>query len=1102
VNPLDDDQEDRDRRSAIRSPSGANKSRRPHKPTKRPTELPRQGDLHTTIHVVELAELSAKETAAKIGLSAEIIRYHRTNARILNLLDAQGRITAEGRALLALPEILRLRRLFFAFEASEVGRQWLAWANVKTLEGLDPKSASEFLTFMRGEGPHNSTWEAHESALRIWCTDLQTAHQQPDLPERARTLNFGAPPEAVVFDRGGSRSVIRALAATTSRVAVATGYFNLDGYRELADNLEYADLRLLIGNDDQSRDQIKQLLRRFRQNIAQALQMRMADKRQIVQEFRIQTIQGRIRIRSIEGREQGGLHAKVYIFDTEAAFVTSANLTGGGLFKNIEAGAVLREREKVGYLQRAFDDLFKAAHPIEEYILREIERSALVLSLQDPHLVYLKILLELFGSVDNLRSDQPTHLAEYQKAIVAAVLTRLEAQRGLLLVAPTGIGKTVMSAYIAKVLMERGLVARVYLVCKNEGMRDNWVKTLRNFQITPEIVRVFDLERTSLHSAAETTATSDILDMFRDLRPNDLVIVDECHHFRNRLAQRSDTLRTFLRGPPNTSDGRPFALLLTATPISTGVNHLNTLVGLVSDEKLERVEDIASSQGAISVPLGGILRWFGTPAKDGHRGLQHRDERLYFPKLITATKRYRSKLAPVFRALGEYRGILADVVLDRGELRELTDEANVGADEEAGSIASGFLISLLARLAESSAQALTTCIDRLLKRGREGTLSARDPEAVMQALARLRQLVPLTQSDSKFDTLIQIINRKDSREKILIFSEFVATVECVKSRLSARFPERRIGGLTGQMRPEERRDLLRRFAPRAQRSSRPLAAAQEIDILVASDAISEGENLQDARVVINVDLPWTPLKLIQRVGRVDRFSPEPRSVHVYNLFPEGDDYEQVVELWSRLEQRDSETSTISGYSSIGNHERVAEKLAASSKAWLHQAETQDLDVHKLRMEALDAFPHTRLLDRLWNASAEDREAAAQLPDGVQAVTVGAYPGLYVLLRVDQRRLALFLAEGCDGIHIAPTEYPHEYFLQRIGGQERLKAAGRAVQNFDNEIGALLDQWFAGVRPEHCQVVAALKIVAEEVPGRRTAVVVKRQDNRQVKLFDF
>ena len=100
VNPFDDEQEDLDRRSTIRSPSGG-KPRRPHKPKKRPIELPRQGDLHTTIRVVELAELSAKETSVEIGVSAEIIRYHRTNARILHLLDAQGRITAEGRALLA-----------------------------------------------------------------------------------------------------------------------------------------------------------------------------------------------------------------------------------------------------------------------------------------------------------------------------------------------------------------------------------------------------------------------------------------------------------------------------------------------------------------------------------------------------------------------------------------------------------------------------------------------------------------------------------------------------------------------------------------------------------------------------------------------------------------------------------------------------------------------------------------------------------------------------------------------------------------------------------------------------------------------------------------
>ncbi|MBK8266463.1 MAG: DEAD/DEAH box helicase family protein [Nannocystis sp.] len=96
---------------------------------------------------------------------------------------------------------------------------------------------------------------------------------------------------------------------------------------------------------------------------------------------------------------------------------------------------------------------------------------------------------------------------------------------GLLLIAPTGIGKTVMTAYAAKVLIERGQVARVILVCKNEGMRENWTKTLRKFQIVAESIRVYALER----------STSEVDQLFEELRPNDLVIVDECHHFRNRF---------------------------------------------------------------------------------------------------------------------------------------------------------------------------------------------------------------------------------------------------------------------------------------------------------------------------------------------------------------------------------------------------------------------------------------------------------------------------------------------------------------------------------------------------------------------------------------
>lgn len=1081
----DDDTDDRaPRRSVIHVPETA-KPRKTHKPTKRSIELPREPDLATTLRVLQYAELDVQEAAQALGMKREHVRYHRTNARILFLADAQDRVTPVGRAVLDLPADLRLGRLYFAFEASEVGRRWIAHVAVRSLAEVQPHTAADFLDSL-WNGERNTTWEKHHYGLQTWCTLVNTARAQVRLSTKARPIVNAEEPDTVLFDRGGACRVVRALAVRCSQIAVATGYFNIDGYCQLADNLEYADLRLLIGNDDQSRDQIKALLRNFRRSIHDALQMNTAEKRHAIRDLHQKTIRGRVRIRSIEARERGALHAKVYIFGREAALVTSANLTGGGLKKNIEAGAVLQKDKEVAYLQEVFHKLFSEAKPIEELILREIENTGLFLGLQDPHLVFLKILLELVGSIDELRTEQAFHLAEYQKAIVAAVLMRLESRPGLLLIAPTGIGKTVMTSYVAKVLMERCAIERVCLISKNAGMRENWSKTLRGFRLTADLTtRVFDLERPD----------KEVDDFLASLRPGDLVIVDECHHFRNDWSKRSGTLWRILRGADENPGERPKALLLTATPMSTGVRQLNTLLDLVSGQPLEEVADIASSEAALSVPLGGILRWFGKPAPDGHRGLEHGDELQYFPKLITATRRYRSGLTAIFEALLNFRGTLADVRLERDQLHLLTDDAG---DQEGEGLGSVFLIALLARLAESSLVALIKCIDGILERARHGMLTTRNPEAVAKALERLRELCPES-DDAKLDALIDVLASTDTREKILIFSEFVATVDHVAARLRERFKDRRIEGLTGKMRPDDRRALLRRFAPAAQRVPPP-EAAKALDILVASDAISEGENLQDAHVVINFDLPWTPLKLIQRVGRVDRFTPQPREIRVFNLFPEGDEYEQVVNLWGRLVERDEQTSVISGFASVGDHERVPEALAASSKGWLHQATREGVDVEDLRLEALDAFPHSRVLDLLWNATKEERDAAERLPDGVQAVTTGPHPGLYVLLRVGQHRIALFRAEGEDVVQEAPHQRSHEYFLQRIGASD-LKAATSATDlPLDDEIDELLHRWER--RPESCQIVAALKIVTPEGAAAIVASRKSRGVKGQLTFADF
>ena len=104
--------------------------------------------------------------------------------------------------------------------------------------------------------------------------------------------------------------------------------------------------------------------------------------------------------------------------------------------------------------------------------------------------------------------------------------------------------------------------------------------------------------------------------------------------------------------------------------------------------------------------------------------------------------------------------------------------------------------------------------------------------------------------------------------------------------------------LTGAADQNRRRAVLERFAPLATHREtealddpnllekvKPLRE-KGIDLLIATDVLSEGQNLQDAQFLINYDLPWNPVRIIQRAGRIDRlFSPHD-TVYIYNLMPE------------------------------------------------------------------------------------------------------------------------------------------------------------------------------------------------------------------------
>jgi superfamily II DNA/RNA helicase len=127
-------------------------------------------------------------------------------------------------------------------------------------------------------------------------------------------------------------------------------------------------------------------------------------------------------------------------------------------------------------------------------------------------------------------------------------------------------------------------------------------------------------------------------------------------------------------------------------------------------------------------------------------------------------------------------------------------------------------------------------------------------------LEKLKNLVePIIKDpslDDKLNTLIELIN-KIKEQKILIFSEYEETVEYIYKVISQKIKNKQIEYSTSK---SDLSDIIIRFAPKANTRSGQLKPYQkEIDILISTDILSEGQNLQDCNVVINYDIHWNPV---------------------------------------------------------------------------------------------------------------------------------------------------------------------------------------------------------------------------------------------------
>jgi SNF2 family DNA or RNA helicase len=511
-----------------------------------------------------------------------------------------------------------------------------------------------------------------------------------------------------------------------------------------------------------------------------------------------------------------------------------------------------------------------------------------------------------FDSLICLPQVREMELLEHQVRTAKTVLQRFRGKA--LLCDEVGLGKTIEAGLIFAELRLRGLI-RSALVLVPPSLIEQWQGEMRR-KFSLDLVSHddpafkergadawtgFDFIIASIHTAKREPHRSAIL-----ARPWDLVIVDEAHHLRNRNTQ-AWRLVSELR--------KQYALLLTATPVQNNLEELFNLVTLLEPGLLR------------------TARQFSRHFIDRKDKLtpRHVDE-LHNLLAEVMVRNRRSTVGLQFTR----RWARTERVTPAEPERALYDAVaaftrqHLKASKARGGLTRMAVLALQMALGSSAAAAAGTlgrlCETPGLARGDQDTL------------ADLAERAALQDDSAKVERLLKILG--EFPDKMVIFTQFRATLEMLQRRLSQAGHDVVVfhGGLT-----------------RLGKEAAINAFRGPARLLLCTESGSEGRNLQFAHGICNFDLPWNPMRIEQRIGRLSRIG-QTRDIYVYNLVAAGTAEEAVLYL---LEAKLNLFELVIGEVDmiLGNLDEEREFEDVVADLW---AQSSDLGDFRARMEELGA----------------------------------------------------------------------------------------------------------------------------------------------------
>ncbi len=314
-------------------------------------------------------------------------------------------------------------------------------------------------------------------------------------------------------------------------------------------------------------------------------------------------------------------------------------------------------------------------------------------------------------------------------------------------------------------------------------------------------------------------------------------------------------------------------------------------------------------------------------------------------------------------------------------------------------------------------------------------------------------------NDKQLNTLHRFCTQDHAKEKILLFTQFADTAEYLYEQMKARGVSN-VGLVTGSEGVPQ--DLVERFSPISNKRPKIQGTANELRVLISTDVLSEGQNLQDAHIIINYDLPWALIRLIQRAGRVDRIGQKATQVLCYSCLPE-EGIETIIGLRRRIGQRIAENAEV-----VGTDEQFFEgdpvnlaALYAEKKGLLEQEDDTDVDLgsmaYQIWKDALAADPS---LEKTIQQLPDVVYSTKPLPDKEANSTQGAA----VFVRTNNENDVLVWVDE-KGALITQSQYrvmkalectPDSKPIERLKEHHRVVGSGvQYVQSNEDKLGGQL-----------------------------------------------